>query len=195
MSFPPQEPPLPGSDPGVRAHPIHSPLKQISWQAADPNGDELTFSVFYRTEGSKTWLPAFENQQATSVKWNTDSVADGRYTIKVVASDERANSGGEKLTAEIESDSILIDNTKPVLTAQFAGGRLTGRASDSASRIVKLEVQVDGGAWRSFPSRDGVFDSTSEDIDLPLNANGAILVVRATDAEMNSTLVAVEMKK
>lgn len=196
-SFPPPEPPLPGSDPGQRAHPIHSSIKQISWQGADPNGDELAYSVWYRAEGSKTWLPAFENQPqlASIVKWNTDSIADGRYVIKIVASDERANSGGEKLTAEIESDPVPIDNSKPRLRARYADGRLIGNVTDSMSRIVKLEVQIDGGPWRSFPSKDGVFDSRSEEFDLSLAFEGATLVVRATDSEMNCVLERVELKK
>jgi hypothetical protein len=181
--------------------PVHSPFKQISWQASDPDGDPLSFRVQYREESAKVWLDATDDPvTAPQARWNTESVADGRYFVKVVASDHRANPEGEALRAEESTGPVVVDNAKPVVAIrESVDGRIKGSAKDNLSRIARLEIQVDGGAWQSFPCKDGIFDSTAEEfetaVELRKLASGLHTVtLRATDEELNTGLARVTIK-
>jgi hypothetical protein len=193
----PMEMPLPGTDPGQKSPPLHSPLKQVTWQAQDPDGDELVYTLKYRAQNSKQWLPVAEGQSilANSVRWNTDAIPDGVYVLKVEASDERGNAPAEKLTAEMETAPFVIDNGKPALKVSLQDGRLAGSATDAVSKIVRLEYQIDGAEWRAFSTKDGLFDSKTEEFDValpPLKAGPHSITVRAVDEEMNSAVAVVE---
>ena len=48
--------------------------------------------------------------------WDTTSVPNGTYVIKVIASDASANSPGSALVAERESDTFDIDNSPPTIS-------------------------------------------------------------------------------
>ena len=99
----------------------------------------------------------------TEYSWDTESIPDGWYRIKVVASDEESNPVGESLTGEKVSDLVKVDNTRPQvveLSYDAAGGLLKGIARDNLSLIRYLEYSVDGGEWKFFAPKDGVFGSS-----------------------------------
>jgi hypothetical protein len=195
LSIPPE---APGIDTGPRP-PLHSALKNVSWEAKDPDGDALIYFLEYRSVDSKLWVAAGDGKPLVQpqVRWDTDSIPDGRYVLRVRASDERSNREGDALSTLLESDPFLIDNSKPRLTLEHASGRIRGKAIDGSSRIARLEMQVDGGAWQPFPCKDGVFDGLSEEFDaaLPeLGPGGHVVLVRAVDEEMNFTVESVEIQ-
>jgi hypothetical protein len=123
--------------------------------------------------------------------WDTDSIPDGWYKIKLVASDEESNPAGEALSDEKISDRIKIDNRRPdVLQLSFdaASNTLKGVARDNLSLIRFLEYSIDGGDWKFFAPSDGLFDDREEAfvVKLPSLAAGAhTIAVRATDEEGN----------
>ncbi len=168
-----------------------STIKQISWQATDKDGDKLVYRLFYRTQGSEQWIafPLDKPLTKTSFGWDTDSIPDGWYQIKVVASDEEANPAGEALTDEKISDLVKVDNRRPeVVDLKFAAGTLTGQARDNLSLITGLEYAVDGAEWKPFAPADSIFDAQTENfsVKLPdLKPGPHTIAVRATDEEGN----------
>jgi hypothetical protein len=143
-------------------------LRSATWDADDPNGDDLVFRVEYRAEGDARWILLEEDLTEAIYTWDTTSFADGRYELRVIASDEPGNTKDAALEAERVSKPFDIDNTPPAvrgLSARFEEGdrlRFEGLAVDGASRIRRLAYAVDGGGWSEISPEDGVFDSTSE---------------------------------
>jgi hypothetical protein len=170
-----------------------NPVKEIRWRANDKDGDALVYRLYYQADGDDAWVPAFldKPQHKTEYSWDTESIPDGWYRIKVVASDEESNPAGEALTGEKVSDLVKVDNTRPqVLEVSYdaASGMLKGVARDNLSLIRYLEYSVDGGEWKFFAPKDGVFDSREEAFEVkigPLAAGPHFIAVRATDEEGN----------
>jgi hypothetical protein len=170
-----------------------TPIKQIRWHANDKDGDALVYRVFYQADGDDAWVPAFLEKplKKTEYSWDTESIPDGWYRIKVVASDEESNPAGEALTDEKVSDLVKVDNTRPeVLQLGYdtTTGILKGVAHDHLSLIRYLEFSVDGGEWKFFAPKDGVFDDREEPFEVKLGALASgphSIAVRATDEEGN----------
>ena len=70
-----------------------TPIKEIHWHASDKDGDTLVYRLYYQADGDEAWVPAFLDKplKKTEYSWNTESIPDGWYRIKVVASDEESN--------------------------------------------------------------------------------------------------------
>jgi hypothetical protein len=138
-------------------------------------------------------VPAFLDKPLKKMEysWNTESIPDGWYRIKVVASDEESNPAGDALSDEKVSDLVKVDNTRPQvqqLVYDVAGGILKGIARDNLSLIRYLEYSIDGGEWKFFAPKDGVFDDREEAFEVklgPLAAGLHFIAVRATDEDGN----------
>jgi len=61
------------------------------WLALDENDDDLIYSVYYRGEGEKQWKLLKDNVHDQFYSWDTSSMADGAYYLKIVASDAPSN--------------------------------------------------------------------------------------------------------
>jgi hypothetical protein len=166
-------------------------LKRVAWRADSRDGDALVFRVFYRAEGEEWWVAAALEKPLKKMEywWDTNSVPDGIYRLKVVASDEEANPVGEALTAEALSEPVTVDNRRPeVIGLKFADGRVTGVTRDHLSTIRFLEFAVNGGDWKYVAPADGVFDDREESFRITLEdlkPGAHTVAVRATDAEGN----------
>jgi hypothetical protein len=96
------------------------------------------------------------------------TLADGRYIIKVVASDGPDNPLGQKLTGERISEPVDIDNTPPVVKlmeqAQFGGNnvRVVFSVDDATGKIRKADISIDGATWLPIFPDDGIADSGHE---------------------------------
>src|SRR5262249_48768083 len=51
----------------------------LSWQAEDPDGDRLVYTVYFRGEGEREWKLLKANVHETSYSLDGDTLADGRY--------------------------------------------------------------------------------------------------------------------
>lgn len=171
-------------------------LQTVAWKAEDADGDRLSYAVLYRREAESTWHELKAGLSDTIFAWDTTSMADGQYTVKIVASDEGANTPDRALSGDRESDPITIDNTPPTLaieTMRAAGGaRLVVRVHDAQSAIQKVEYSIGGGAWKLIYPVDGLADSPDERYEIPLaaEADAARIIVRATDALQNVSSLA-----
>ena len=122
-----------------------------------------------------------------SIFVGTTSVADGRYIVKVLASDGPSNSADRALVGERESDPIEIDNTPPTIATEILrqGGtiRLGVHVRDARSAIQKVEYSIGGGSWQLIAPVDGLADSPDERYEIPIanEADAARIMIRATD--------------
>ena len=102
--------------------------------------------------------------------WDANTLPDGRYVVKVVASDSPANSEAEALADEKISQPFDIDNTPPAIRNLQARResprvRVTLHAADAISTIKKAEYSVDGGDWQFVLPSDLIADSLDEDFN------------------------------
>jgi WD40 repeat protein len=164
-------------------------LQTFQWKADDDNNDELSYDVFYRREGDTSWRTLKSDLRDTLLVWDTSSVPNGTYVMKVLASDRKSNPADVALAGELESSSFEIDNVAP--TVQAGSLRRDGtryivpvEVRDSDSAVAKVEYSLDAQRWQPAFPRDGILDGRQEafEIRLEADANGRTLVIRATDA-------------
>jgi hypothetical protein len=164
-------------------------LQTFAWKAEDDNNDDLAYDVFYRREGDTGWRPLKSDLRDTLLVWDTSSVPNGTYVLKVLASDRRSNPADAALAGELESSSFEIDNVAP--TVQISAARRDGarfivpaEVRDGDSAVTKVEYSVDAQRWQPAFPRDGILDGRQEGFDIRLEADaaGRTLVIRATDA-------------
>jgi len=176
---------------------------KISYVARDANSDKLIYKIDFRKLGRTNWIELKDELEATSFEWNGKTVEDGRYEVRVTASDERANTVTTRLINSRISDPVVVDNTGPVVadieTASSAesGGQykvFKTQVSDELSAIAKLEYTIDSNAeWTSTVPDDLVYDTTGEsfsirvDKEKKLAAGDHVLTIRVSDAVGNTT--------
>ena len=151
--------------------------------------------MLYRREGETTWKALKRNLSDALLVWDTTSVPNGTYVIKVIASDASANSPGSALVAERESDTFDIDNSPPAISiasvANVAGKtavRFTVKDADSP--VARVEYSLDAERWRPIYPMDGIADSRSEEYELVLDQELTAdkqVILRAFDAMNNVT--------
>jgi hypothetical protein len=155
----------------------------------------LHFDVHVRRAEGGAWISIGEKLDASSFSWDTGALPDGRYRLRVTASDEQGNAVGEERTAEGFSQPFTVDNTPPVVTALDARaerGAVTveGKAEDATSPLSRIEVAIDDGDWRTVTPEGGFADdrALSFRVKLPKIDPGEHTVsVRAADLAGNST--------
>ena len=81
--------PAPATQPGSGAPPLgrrgyQKGLQTFLWKAQDPNDDDLSYDVLYRREGETTWKALKRNLTDPLFVWDTTSVPNGTYVIKIV---------------------------------------------------------------------------------------------------------------
>ncbi len=193
------KPPVAAPAPGTPDQP-RTPNRTIEWEAADPNNDGLSYTIEYQLAGSDAWLPLAENLTALTFEWNTLRVPDGRYLLRVIASDAPGNTPDMARTSTRQSDPVLIDNAPPQvkdLRPEVRGRaiRLTGSAVDAHSPIREVQVMVNGKEpWRAVLPTDLIFDSTSESFEVSIDGLAAelkpgkqVVTLRVSDAQQNVT--------
>ena len=140
-------------------------IQTIIWDATDPNDDPLVYSLYYRTVSGSPWILLKNKLHDATYEWDTRSVPDGRYQVKVEASDAEANPVGQGKTASRISDTVLVDNTPPVvgdIKTQIHGQDVMVqlRAVDRTSIVAAVDYAVDSASdWQAAASTDKMFDS------------------------------------
>ena len=147
----------------------------------------------YRRKEDAGWRDLRAGLVDTVFVWDTTTVPDGRYLVRVVASDAPSNTAERALTGERDSDPFDIDNTPPVITADVtrdaAGIHLNVQVHDAQSPLDHVEYAIGGGEWVLVNPVDGLTDSRDERyvIAVKSDADLARLVIRATDVMQNVT--------
>jgi len=177
-------------------------LQTFVWKADDDNDDRLQYDVFYRREGETAWKPLKRSLWDPIVVWDTTSVPDGTYYVKVVASDAPSNSPATALVGEFESVSFDIDNTPPNVEVQSAtrsGPRVNVKfvVRDEQSAVQRVEYSLDASKWQTAFPVDGIPDSRREDFDVVVEEAAAAqsIIIRVTDAMNNVATAVAEIRK
>ncbi len=159
------------------------------WLAEDDNGDKLLYKLEIRGAGESEWKPLKDKLKKAHWSWDSTAFPDGEYRIRVTASDSPNNPPQYALSAQLEGEPFLIDNTPPRivdLTASVTSSGLTAtwKAVDARSRIQKAEYSLDGGEWTVVEPVSRLSDSPKLDYKLTLGTISRgehTLAVRVTD--------------
>jgi hypothetical protein len=169
---------------------------KIAYKAKDDNGDKLVYKIDFRKIAKPVWIELKDELEADNFEWDGKTVEDGRYEVRVSASDERDNTPTTKLTASRVSDPIIVDNTGPVVredSIKRDGKTVTLilRAVDVLSAIGKLDYTVDSNdKWMTAIPDDLVYDTANEDFTITiqdLKAGDHIIALRIADDAGNTT--------
>lgn len=175
----------------------------ISWEASDSNGDDLLYDLYFRTGSQGNWILLKEKLKEATYEWDTRLVADGRYEVRVVASDARSNPPGSGRTASRISDPLIVDNTPPLignLDAKSGAGdvRIQLSALDRSSTLASFSYAVDSSQdWQAVLPSDKIADGPEEALDFSISGlkpGPHQVTVRAVDARGNSTMQTIPVK-
>ena len=149
--------------------------QSVLWSAHDENDDELRYSVYYRGENQRDWLLLKDNVDQKFYSWDTTTMPDGAYYLKIVASDAPSNPPSLALKTERESERFEVDNTPPAIgkVEAIAAGVNADRsrgvsydisftASHPTMSIERAQYSVDGGEWILLAPTAGITDYKTE---------------------------------
>ncbi|MCU1337448.1 MAG: repeat protein [Bryobacterales bacterium] len=193
---------------GISADPGNTPALtwtkgQIGarWVADDDNGDTLQFKVEIRGVNETGWKLVRDKVRERYLSWDSTAYSDGKYVLRVTASDAPSNPPDEALTGLRESDPFLIDNTPPEITcckvSSSPAVTVQFHAKDALSTLAKAEYSVNGGDWIVVEPTTRLTDSNEHDYRIAL-ANrppGEVTVaVRVEDTYGNQAVAKTVLK-
>ncbi len=175
---------------------------KLSYKASDTNEDKLVYKLYFRKIGRANWIEMKDKLEADNFEWDSKTVEDGRYEVRVVAGDEKGNSPDTRLTGSRISDPIVVDNTGPVvrkyaIEKNGKAATLKLQINDELSVISKLEYTIDSNAeWKGTLPDDFVCDTTDESFTITtgdLEPGEHVIALRITDDVGNATFKTFEL--
>jgi outer membrane protein assembly factor BamB len=172
--------------------------QSVLWSAHDDNDDELRYAVYFRGESEHEWKLLKDNLEQKFYSWDTTTLPDGAYYLKIVATDAPSNPPAVARKTEQESERFEVDNTPPVIEGLQVGpasGKMSGghpayfTARDASTAIDRAQYSLDGGEWILLAPDEPVSDALVEhyNISLPSLPPGEhIISVRAYDRFENA---------
>ena len=182
---------------------------KISYSTKDDNSDKMIYTIEMRKLDRTNWIELKEKLDKASYEWDGKTVEDGRYEIRVTASDERSNTTATKLTGSRISDPVVVDNTGPVVKNITSSALKNNgnyrifeiKVQDELSAIGKLEYTIDSNDdWIGTVPNDLVYDTLDEnftikiDTEEDLPTGDHILTIKVSDALGNTTYKTVDVK-
>jgi WD40 repeat protein len=158
---------------------IQKGYQSVLWSAHDENDDEMRFAVYFRGENETQWKLLRDKLDQKFYSWDSTSLPDGAYYLKIVASDTTTNPPAVALSTERESERFVVDNTPPevkiegtVSDTAVAGGKLTlvrFTAHDATSSVERAQYSVDGGDWILIAPAGNLSDAPEERYEIKLS--------------------------
>ena len=142
-------------------------VKVFSWKATDPDGDRLDYELACRRQGREDWTVIADGRDGGLEAWDTSTVPDGIYEIRLKISDSPDNPGAQALSSQRLLAPVVVDNTPPRIRDLRATGdgrslKLEFEVEDAGSQVAgAFLVLPDGGRERLDP-RDRICDSAAE---------------------------------
>jgi hypothetical protein len=178
--------------------------RSFQWIAEDRNSDKLVYDVYYKEANEANYKLLRENITENFFSLDGQSVADGRYTVRIVAKDLPDNPASASLSGERISEPFDIDNTQPTVTASgapqltAAGARVVFAASDINGYLSRADFSVNGGEWHTVYADDGISDGPNEryTVEVPTATAGEYVVtLRVFDSQGNAGSARVVVRK
>src|SRR5271154_700227 len=149
--------------------------QSVLWSAHDDNDDDLVFAVYYRGEGEQSWRLLKDKLAQRFYSWDSTTMPDGAYYLKIVASDLPSNPPAQALANERTSERFEIQNTPPRignLRADASGpaAKITFDGVSSALAIARAQYSVDSGDWLIVFPTSGLSDGPKESYQIELAA-------------------------
>jgi WD40 repeat protein len=155
--------------------------QSVLWSAHDDNDDDLRYSIYYRGENEHEWKLLKDKLDQKFYSWDSTTLPDGAYHLKIVATDAPSNPPAAALKTERESERFEVDNTPPVIerlettSAASRSGNSSAvvakfTAHDSASSIDRAQYSLDGGDWTLLAPVGNVSDAPSENYEFTLGS-------------------------
>ena len=182
---------------------------KISYGAKDDNDDKLTYRIDFRKLGRTNWIELKDELEEASFEWDGKTIEDGRYEVRITASDARSNTTSTTMTGSRVSDPVVVDNTGPAVKSIGAASPAEGDGKyrifeievvDELSAIGKLEYTIDSNAdWVSTVPDDLVYDTTNENFTIKIDAKkdlpkgDHVLTIKVSDAVGNTTYKTLEV--
>lgn len=176
-------------------------LLQISARASDENGDKLVYHFDFRRQNRKRWISLKKDSEKPVYEWDSRTVEDGRYEIRITADDKRSNHPLEALTASRISEMVIVDNSQPAidevrLNVQGRALELQFTAADVLSAIAEARYTLDSCEdWIGLLPEDLVFDTTEERFRLRvdnLEPGDHVLTLAVSDSPGNTRYQSME---
>lgn len=167
----------------------------VLWSAHDDNDDDLVYTIYFRGEAERNWRVLKDKLTQRYYSWDTASMPDGAYYLKIVASDSPSNPADQALWNARESDRWVVANTPPRIDNLRAGsGLLNTKASFDAiaasGSIARAEYSIDAGDWQLIFPTGSLSDAPKESyyMELPgLPPGEHTLAVQVADDFDNTT--------
>ena len=172
------------------------------WLASDENGDRLIFKAEIRGVGETGWKLLKDKIRERYFSWDSTAFPDGKYILRITASDAPSNPPDQALSSSRETDPFLIDNTPPDISdlrGAPSAGKLEIRfhAKDALSTLDRAEYSINGGDWLVAEPTTRLTDSTEHDyrflVDRPAGTE-ATVAVRVTDEFDNQAVAKIVVK-
>ena len=118
------------------------------WKVDNPDNDPLRYRVAFAAKADTTWRDMLRDGEVltkTDYEWDTAALPEGKYRVRVEASDELANPPDQVLKHALESERRpRRQHAARFETLAITGRRLRARVTDGASAIARVEMAVDG---------------------------------------------------
>ena len=177
--------------------------RSFQWQAEDRNGDTLEYAIYYRSLNENTFRLLKDKLRDNFYTIDGATLADGRYVVRIIASDAPDNPLGQALTGERMSEPVDIDNTPPVVralnnTASGANPRAVFEVMDATGKVKRADVSINGSLWTPVFPDDGIADSGNEgySVEIPnLGPGEHTISLRAFDGSGNVGTISVTLRR
>jgi len=164
--------------------------QSVSWDAEDANDDALSFDVYYRGENENTWKTLVKDLGGPVYSWDSQLFPDGRFLIKVAASDKPSNPPSLALNSEKVSQPFVVDNSGPVVSdISIKSGNdstiITFVVEDRWNIVSSVEYGLNAEDWVLVYPVDGICDSKKEEFQIKIDSGikgTNNLVIKARDA-------------
>jgi WD40 repeat protein len=166
----------------------------VLWTAHDENDDDLRYAVYFRGENEHEWKLLKDSLDQKFYSWDTTTMPDGAYYLKITATDVPSNPPALALKTERETERFEVDNTPPSIKIQgiisespMPNSKFTlahFSALDAGSSIERAQYSVDGGDWTLVAPDRNISDAPEEFYEIKLNGLAAgehTVAVRAYD--------------
>jgi sugar lactone lactonase YvrE len=173
----------------------------VRWLANDDNGDSMLFKVEIRGANESAWKLLRDKIREHYYSWDSTAFPDGRYFVRITATDAPSNPPEQALTASEESEPFLIDNAPPEITglnATLSGAKIDVRfhAKDGLSTLSKAEYSINGAEWMVVEPTTRLTDSMEHDYHLQVDrgAGENTVAVRVADENDNQSVAKIVVK-